>query len=147
MKKRRPAKMSTASRPPRGREKGTQGRANLNKAAQTPGGQGMNAKDKMAKHAGKQKVAGRRTAAQAQREEAAPSENTQQTNQKHDPSHDVEGHTEGRATPKKPPAPTAGKGDGMRRPQSSPANRRAKGEEPPRERKIQQLGKHKHDPS
>ena len=72
-KKRRPAKMSTASEPRHEREKGTQGRANLNKAA---GGQGLNAKDKMAKHAGEQKVAGRRTAAQAQREEAAPSEDT-----------------------------------------------------------------------
>ena len=45
--------------------------------------------------------------------------NTKQTKQKHDPSHDVERHTEGRAAPKKPPTPTAGKGDERRRAQSS----------------------------
>ena len=59
------------AKPLRGREEGTEGRANLNKATHTHGGKAINTKEKMAKHANKQK-GGRGTAAQAQREEAVP---------------------------------------------------------------------------
>ena len=44
-----------------------------------------------------------------------------------------ERHKQGRAASKKPPTPTAGKGDERRRPRSLRANRRVQGEEPPRE--------------
>ena len=60
------------AKPLRGREKGTEGRANLNKATHTHGGKRKkNTKEKKAKHANKQKGE-RGTAAQAQREEAVP---------------------------------------------------------------------------
>ena len=59
------------AKPLRGREQGTEGRANLNKATHTHGGKAINTKEKMAKHADKPK-GGRGTAAQAQREEAVP---------------------------------------------------------------------------
>ena len=88
------------AKPLRGREQGTEWRANLNKGRSHPW-------RKSNKHRGKngqthqQQKEGRGIAARAQREGAAPGGSTKQTKQKHDPSHDVERHTEGRAAPKK----------------------------------------------
>ena len=143
------------AKPLRGREQGTEWRANLNKGRSHPW-------RKSNKHRGKngqthqQQKEGRGIAARAQREGAAPGGSTKQTKQKHDPSHDVERHTEGRAAPQKGrPHPLQEKstgGDKRKAHQqtegSRAKNRRAsKAQRSGARRKSQQPHKRKHDPS
>ena len=143
------------AKPLRGREQGTEWRANLNKGRSHPW-------RKSNKHRGKngqthqQQKEGRGIAAQAQREEAVPMGKTQTR-----PSRSMIQATmwkdtqKGEQPQKRPPTPTAGKVDRRRQAQSSPANRREQGEDrraskaqrSGARRKSQQPHKHKHDPS
>ena len=109
------------AKPLRGREKGTEGRANLNKATHT--------------HGGKRKKTQRRRRPNTPTNRRESEEPLRKLSAKKQCR--WERRTEGRVAPKKPPdppTPTAGKGDERRRPRSLRANRRAQGEEPPREK-------------
>ena len=74
-----------------GENKGPKGEQTSTRAAHTHGGKAINREEKMAKH----------TSNRRKGEESLREPSTKQTKQKHDPSHDVERHTEGRAAPKK----------------------------------------------
>ena len=87
-----------------------------------------------AKHTRKQKIAGRRTAAQAEREEAAPSGNTNSFAKKlYDASHSL-GHIHERK------GKQASLRQLKRNTQSTPANTQTQGEEPPRKKRARGSG-------